>query len=235
MHDNAKFGIKDLAIEDRPREKLLQKGLYSLSDAELIAILLGSGSQKESAVELAQKILKKYHNNLNELGKANVEQLKNNFLGVGDVKAITIIAAMELGRRRTLQNAITEPVIQTVDDVYNLLYPLLCDLEHEEFWVLFLNQANKLKARINISKGGISKTLTDVRIIFKKALETGATAIILCHNHPSGNLNPGKEDIELTKRIIEAGKIMDIKILDHIIISDTDFFSFKNENMLYGN
>jgi DNA repair protein RadC len=233
MIETAKLGIKDLALEDRPREKLMQKGLLAMTDAELIAIIIASGNRNESAVELAQKILKSYQNNLNELGKATVEQLKNNFLGVGDAKALTIVAAMELGRRRTLQGDIVEPVIQTTYDVVNIFHPLLSDLDHEEIWGLLLNKANKVKYNFNISKGGITETITDIRLIFKKALEIGATAIIMCHNHPSGNLKPSKSDIELTKRMVEAGKIMDIKILDHIIISNKDFFSFKEQDMLY--
>jgi DNA repair protein RadC len=139
---------------------------------------------------------------------------------------------MELGRRRSLQNALIEPVIHTTYDVINLVHSILSDLDHEEFWCLLLNQANKVKSNFNISKGGIAETFIDIRLIFKKAFEIGATAIILCHNHPSGNLRPSKQDIELTKRIIDAGKILDIKILDHIIINDKEFYSFKNENMI---
>jgi DNA repair protein RadC len=164
MSETAKLGIKDLAFEDRPREKLLQKGLLAMTDAELIAILIGSGNRNESAVELAQKILKSYQNNLNELGKATVERLKNNFLGVGDAKALTIVAAMELGRRRSLQNALIEPVIQTTYEVVNLFQPIIGDLDHEEVWGLLLNQANKLKCNFNISKGGITDVRADIRM-----------------------------------------------------------------------
>jgi len=232
MSENIKFGIKDLAKEERPREKLLEKGLFSLADAELIAILLGSGSSKESAVELARKILKEYKNNLNELGKATVEQLKNNFHGVGDAKAITIVAAMELGRRRLSQEVVDIPSIKSSQDIFNLIKPLLSDLNHEEFWILLLNRANKVIARFMVSKGGITGTVTDVRLIFKKAIENWATSIILCHNHPSGSLKPSKEDIVITKKIEEAGKILDIKILDHVIITDKSFFSFADNDLI---
>ena len=231
MTDTTKYGIKDLAVEERPREKLLQKGINALSDAELIAILLGSGSSKESAIELAQKIIIKYQNNLNELGKATVEQLKENFHGVGDAKAISIVAAMELGRRRSLQNALISPVISNSNDIVNLFLPILGDLLHEEFWVLFLNRASKVKAKFNVSKGGLSGTETDVRLIMKKALENDASSMILCHNHPSGNNLPSDDDINLTKRITEAGKIMKIPVMDHIIISDNGYYSFYDNNI----
>jgi DNA repair protein RadC len=229
MPADSKCGIKDLAFDDRPREKLLLKGVSSLSDAELVAILLRSGSRKESAIQLAQKILKEYQNSFNELGKATVDQLRSKFLGIGYTKAVTIIAAMEIGRRRLSQNLVEEPVILTSVDAYNIFKPLMCDIEHEELWALFLNKANKIKAKVNITKGGIGETITDSRIIFKKALEINATAIILCHNHPSGNLTPSQQDIDFTENIIEAGNIMNIKILDHLIITNKGYFSFTEQ------
>ena len=232
MSEIVKFGIKDLAKDERPREKLIEKGLFSLTDAELLAILLRSGSVKESAVELARNILKNHKNNLNELGKATVEQLKNSFHGVGDAKANTIVAAMELGRRRLLQEANEAPSIKTSYDILNLIKPMMSDLSHEEFWIFLLNRANKVINRFMVSKGGIAGTVTDVRLIFKKAIENNATSIILCHNHPSGNSNPSNEDITVTKKIEEAGKLLDIKILDHIIISENSFFSFADNNLI---
>jgi len=232
MLDFKKFGIKNLAEEDRPREKALQKGLSALSNSELIAILLGSGSEQESAVELAQKIMNEYNNNLNLLGKATVEELKNKFHGVGYAKAVTIAAAMELGRRRELQEMPEMPVIKTSYDIVKLFKPILCDLKHEEFWIALLKRNNRVIARFNVSKGGISGTCADVRVILKKALENGSSSIVLCHNHPSGNLNPSNEDIELTKKLKDAGKLMNIPIVDHVIISDNNFFSFSDENIL---
>jgi len=232
MTEYLKLGIKDLAEEDRPREKLLQKGLSALSDAELIAILLGSGSSKESAVELARKIMSGYNNNLNELGKASIEQLKNNFYGVGEAKAITIVAAMELGRRRSLHDFPVLPAIKSSSDIYKLLHPVIGDLRHEEFWIILLNRANKVKSQFNISKGGIDKTVIDIRLILKKAIENGASSIILCHNHPSGNINPSDEDIKITKKLKEAGSLMDIAVLDHVIITESGYFSFADSEMM---
>jgi len=232
MQINSKYGIKDLAKEDRPREKLLEKGLFSLTDAELIAIILGSGSRKESALELAQKILKEYHNNLKELGKATAEQLINKFHGVGNAKAISIVAAMELGRRYSLQKAVNKPLIAQSVDIDNIMRPLLSDLNHEEFWVLLLNRANRVIMRFNVSKGGIDKTFIDIRMIFKIAIEHNAISLILCHNHPSGNLKPSLDDIKLTNKIVETSKIMDIKVIDHVIICENGYFSFIDENML---
>jgi DNA repair protein RadC len=227
-----KFGIKDLALEDRPREKMLEKGLFSLTDVELIAILLGSGSAKESALELAKKIMKEYHNYLNELGKASVEQLKNKFHGVGDAKAISIVASMELGRRHATNAPLETPVIRTTDDIFKIMHPLIGDLEYEEFWIILLNRAKKVKKQFNVSKGGLSNTVTDVRIIFKKALDYGASDMILCHNHPSGACYPSSQDIELTKKIYDAGKILDINIIDHVIITNKSYYSFSENNLL---
>ncbi|MCL2072306.1 MAG: DNA repair protein RadC [Marinilabiliaceae bacterium] len=232
MSESVKYGIKDLATEDRPREKFLQKGFFALSDAELIAIIIGSGSSKESAVELAQKIMIKYRNNLNELGKATVEQLTESFHGVGIAKAVSIVAAMELGRRRSFQNVLESPVIDNSFDIFNLFLPILGDLQHEEFWVLFLNRANKIISKYNVSKGGISSTSADVRIIMKKALENNASSIVICHNHPSGKSNPSNEDINLTNRLVEAGKIMEIPLRDHLIISDNRYYSFYDNNLI---
>lgn len=227
-----KLTIKQLSVEDRPREKMIQKGLPSLSEAELLAILLGSGSAKESAVELAKRIMVAYGNNLNQLGKAGISELKNNFHGVGEAKAVTIVAAMELGRRRLLQESLEMPTIKSSNDAYQLLSPMMGDLPHEEFWIVMLNRANKIITRYNVSKGGLTGTVIDVRLILKKALEVYAASMIISHNHPSGNLSPSDADIKITKKIKEAGQIMDIPVLDHIIVTDNGYFSFADEGVL---
>ncbi|HLW06174.1 MAG TPA: DNA repair protein RadC [Marinilabiliaceae bacterium] len=224
--------IKQLSAEDRPREKMIQKGLSSLSEAELLAILLGSGSAKESAVELAKRILIAYDNNLNQLGKAGIDELKNSFHGVGEAKAVTIVAAMELGRRRLLQESLEIPAIKSSNDAYQLLLPMMGHLPHEEFWIIMLNRANKIITRYNVSKGGLTGTVIDVRLILKKALEVYAASMIISHNHPSGNLTPSDADIKITKKIKEAGTIMDIPVLDHIIVTDNGYFSFADEGLL---
>jgi len=232
MEDYQKLSIRQWAIEDRPREKLLQKGIASLSDAELLAILIGSGSQKESAVDLSRKILMDAQNNLNELGKASIESLQNHYHGVGQAKAIIIVAALELGRRRQLSSPMERPQIKKSEDVFDLMHPVVADLPHEEFWILILNQANKVITRFNSSKGGISGTVIDVRIIMEKALYQRASSLILCHNHPSGNKKPSKADINITQKLAEAGKILDIQVLDHVIVAENHYFSFADEGML---
>lgn len=232
MAEYYKIGIKELAVEDRPREKMIQKGIASLSDAELVAILIGSGSTKESAVELARKIMAGFKNNLNELGKASIEDLKNRFHGVGEAKAVSIVAAMELGRRRLLHQSLEMPVVKSSQDVFNLYRPVIADLPHEEFWITLLNRANKVRHRFNISKGGITGTVIDVRLILKKALENNASSIVLCHNHPSGNTQPSDADIQITKKLKEAGKIMEIPVLDHLIVTENGYFSFADEGLL---
>lgn len=232
MPNYEKLTIKQLSAEDRPREKMIQKGLSSLSEAELLAILLGSGSAKESAVELAKRIMVAYGNNLNQLGKAGIGELKNSFHGVGEAKAVTIVAAMELGRRRLLQESLEMPSIKSSNDAYRLLSPMMGDLPHEEFWIVMLNRANKIITRYNVSKGGLTGTVIDVRLILKKALEVYAASMIISHNHPSGNLSPSDADIKITKKIKEAGVIMDIPVLDHIIVTDNGYFSFADEGLL---
>ncbi len=231
MNEVEHLKIKDWALEDRPREKLLNKGINSLSDAELIAILIGSGNKNESAVELSKKILKNADNNLNELGKLRIEELKKN-KGIGTAKAITIIAAMELGKRRKQSDLIKKNKISSSNDAYTIFSIILADLSYEEFWILLLNRSNKIIDKIKISKGGITGTVTDIRIIMKEALDKKATSIILCHNHPSGNVKPSESDIKITKKIKEAGEIMDIKVLDHIIVVEKEYFSFSDEGML---
>jgi DNA repair protein RadC len=223
--------IKDWALEDRPREKLLYKGISSLSDAELLAILIGSGSNDKSAVDLAREILKLASNNLQSLGKLDVHDLVK-LKGIGTAKAINIMAALELGRRRKSAEIVESAKIRSSNDVYNIFNPLLADLTHEEFWLLYLNRSNKILSRHKISQGGISGTITDVRLIMKKALELLASSIIICHNHPSGNLDPSEADTRITHKIKEAATCFDISLLDHIIVTDNGYYSYADNGAL---
>ena len=225
------FSIKKWAEGDRPREKLLQKGEISLSDAELIAILIGSGNRDESAVQLAQKILQQSNNKLNDLGKCSVKQLLK-FKGIGEAKAISIVAAMELGRRRRAEEANIKKKISSSQSVFEVMQPVLGDLPHEEFWILYLNNSNKVLQKLQLSKGGITGTLVDVRLAFKSALEIGATSLILVHNHPSGTLKPSRADKQLTHKLKQAGQSLDIKVLDHLIVTQKSYFSFADEAIL---
>ncbi|WP_299670695.1 DNA repair protein RadC [uncultured Polaribacter sp.] len=226
-----KLTIKSWALDDRPREKLVSKGKTTLSDAELIAILIGSGNREESAVALSKRILKSVNGNINELAKLSVEKLSE-FKGIGEAKAIAIITALELGKRRQLEIALEKPKITSSKDVANAMQPIIGDLAHEEFWVLFLNNSNKVVAKSQISKGGLTATIVDIRLLFKKALEMAAVAIIVCHNHPSGKLEASSADRELTKKIKDAGTTLDIKLLDHLIITEKAYFSFADEGLL---
>ncbi len=223
--------IKAWAEEDRPREKLLTKGKQVLSDAELLAILLGSGSREETAVGLAQRILKSVENDLNELGKRTIAELIK-FKGMGEVKAIAVVAAMELGRRRQLTDVRVRPQIRGSRDAYDVIAPILIDLQHEEFWILLLNRANKVLSREQISLGGVAGTVVDAKIIFRKAIEGMASGLILVHNHPSGNLQPSQQDIELTKKLKKAGETLDISVFDHLIIANNNYFSFADEHLI---
>ncbi|MDF0708969.1 RadC family protein [Flagellimonas okinawensis] len=227
----ASFSIKNWADDDRPREKLVQKGSSVLSDAELIAILIGSGSRNESAVELAKRILASVNHNLNELGKLSVNQLMR-FKGIGEAKAVTIAAALEMGRRRRLEDNVKITQIKSSHDVFELLYPLLGELQHEEFWVVYLNNSNKVVHKAQLSKGGITGTLVDVRLVLKQALELGAVGIILAHNHPSGTLQPSKADKQLTQKLKMASEALDIKVLDHLILSQQQYLSFADKGIL---
>jgi DNA repair protein RadC len=231
MADNKKLSIKNWALEDRPREKLLAKGISSLSDSELIAILIGSGNKDESAVELSMKILNKVNNNLNELGKLSVKELETN-KGIGEAKAISIIAALELGKRRKLADIINKKKIEGSKDVFELFQPILGDLPYEEFWILLLNRSNKIIDKYKISQGGVSGTIIDMRLILKNAIEKLASSIILCHNHPSENMKPSEPDIKITKKLKEAAKIMDISVIDHVIITDSSYYSFADEGII---
>ena len=223
--------ITDWAVEDRPREKLIQKGTNSLSDAELLAILISSGTKEKSAVDLGRELLKIANNNLNSLGKLTISDLTK-LRGIGLARAVTIAAALELGRRRKLAEGPEIPQIKCSKDVFDLFSPLLSDLPHEEFWILFMNRSNRVTNRMKLSQGGISGTVTDVRIVMKKAIECLASGIIVCHNHPSGNLNPSESDTRITQKIKEAGNIMDIQLLDHLIISEKDYYSFADNGLL---
>lgn len=223
--------IKDWALEDRPREKLLYKGISSLSDAELLAILLGSGSNDKSAVDLAREILSIASNNLHRLGKLDVHDLVK-LKGIGTAKAINIMAALELGRRRKSAEIIEAAKIRSSNDVYTIFNPLLADLTHEEFWLLYLNRSNKILSRHKLSQGGVSGTITDVRLIIKKALELLASSMIICHNHPSGNLEPSEADNRITQKIKEAAACFDINLLDHVIVTDNGYYSYADNGAL---
>jgi DNA repair protein RadC len=223
--------ITDWAVEDRPREKLYKKGTSSLSDAELLAILIGSGTRNRSAVDLGRELLSMAGNNLNSLGKLSISDLRK-IRGIGNARAVTIAAALELGRRRKLAEMPDTPQIKCSRDVFDLIAPLVSDLPHEEFWILFLNRSNKVINRMKLSQGGISGTVTDVRIVMKKAIENLASGIIVCHNHPSGNLSPSESDTRITQKIKEAGALMDIQLLDHLIVSDKDYYSFADNGLL---
>jgi DNA repair protein RadC len=223
--------IKCLAEDDRPREKLLNIGRQNLSDAELLAIILGSGSATETAVQLAQRILSDFGNDINLLAKSSVADLRK-FKGVGEVKAITIAAAFELGRRRDDKDISEKPKIATSYDAFKLLNAKLSDLPHEEFWILLLNRANTVVKMECISKGGVSGTVVDARLILKPAIEFLASGIILCHNHPSGQLKPSEQDISLTRKLKESTRMMDINLLDHIIIGEQKYLSFADEGIL---
>lgn len=223
--------IKSWAEEDRPREKLILKGKSSLTNAELIAILIGSGSQKETAVELSRKILARYDNNLQELSRASVHHLSE-FPGIGEAKAISIIAAMELGRRYRSSEAISRKKITCSQDAYNSIYSYLSDCEYEEFYIILLNRANELVSIQKISEGGTSGTVVDPKKVFKLGLIYQASGIILCHNHPSGNLQASQQDKNITKRLKTSGELIEINILDHLIIGKGKYLSFADEGLL---
>lgn len=224
--------IKSWSEDDRPREKMLLKGRMALSDSELLAILIGSGTPGESAVDLCKKILKDYNNNLHELGKAEIKTLIRRYKGIGEAKAITVLAALELGRRRQVTEAMEKPRITSSKDAFNLLAPFVQDLPHEEFWVLFMNRANKVLHKQPVSSGGISQTVVDVSKIIKIAIDHYATALILCHNHPSGAIKPSQADIQITQKIKNAAALFDIAIYDHIIVGEKMYLSFADEGIL---
>lgn len=231
MNTEKPLNIRSWAPEDRPREKLQLKGKSSLTDAELIAILLGSGTTTLSAVDLAKKILQSSGNNLHDLARSSVKELTK-IKGIGEAKAITIVAALELGRRRKEHDVDEKPKITNSRDAFEILKPDLLDIQHEEFWVLLLNRANRVIRKHQISQGGVSGTVADPKIIFKSALNDLASGIILAHNHPSGNLTASQADIDLTKKLKDAGKLLDIQVLDHVIVAGQKYYSFADEGML---
>ncbi|MBO7608454.1 MAG: DNA repair protein RadC [Paludibacteraceae bacterium] len=226
-----RLSLKELAIDDRPREKMLQKGAGALSNAELLAILIGSGNNKETAVELSQRILTDNRNNLAELSTKDLPQLMT-YRGIGEAKAITIAAAMEIGRRRSVEKALERPSVSTSEEAYNILKTYMEDLSHEEVWVLYLNQANKVISSKKISSGGVALAIMDVRLIMKEALNLLASSIILSHNHPSGAIIPSEHDKKSTQRIKEACNIFEISMLDHIIVGKGSYFSFNDNGLL---
>lgn len=226
-----RLSLKELSLDDRPREKMLLKGASALSNAELLAIVIGSGNSKETAVELSRRILSDNGNNLSELSRKEIPQLTK-YNGIGEVKAICITAAMEIGRRRNLEKALERPAIKNSTDAYEALRSSIEDLPHEEVWVLYLNNSNKIVCREKVSTGGVALSVIDVKIIMKKALELLSCAIVMGHNHPSGSLTPSPQDITSTKKIKEACQFFDIRFLDHIIVSHEGFYSFNDNNML---
>jgi DNA repair protein RadC len=231
MEENTRLKILEWAEEDRPREKLMLKGRSSLSDAELIAILIGSGTTTCSAVDLAKIILKDTGNDLNQLATLSVSDLQK-FKGIGEAKAISIISALELGRRRKVSVPAERVGISCSEDAYHLMKPHLMDISHEQFWIILLNKSNKVIKKSQVSTGGISGTVADPRIIFKIAVENLACGIILVHNHPSGNKKPSEADIQLTQRLKQAGVYLDVPVLDHLIFTDQGYYSFADEGKL---
>ena len=232
MHQKpVSFSIKNWSDDDKPREKLLHKGRSVLSNAELIAILIGSGNKEESAVELSKRILASVDNNLNELGKLSIQQLMK-FKGIGEAKAISIAAALEMGRRRRGEDFLKIQKIGSSQDAFEVLQPIMGELQHEEFWILYLNNSNKILHKAQLSKGGITGTLVDVRLLMRQSLELGAVALILAHNHPSGTLKPSQADKEITHKIKNASESLDIRVLDHLIITQKEYFSFADNQLL---
>lgn len=225
------FSIKNWSDDDKPREKLVHKGRSVLSNAELIAILIGSGTKNETAVALSKRILASTNNNLNELGKVSIKQLMK-FKGIGEAKAVSIAAALEIGRRRQNEKAMLKAQISGSQAVFDLLQPLVADLPHEEFWIVYLNNSNKVIHKAQLSKGGITGTLVDVRLVMKQALELGAVSLILAHNHPSGALKPSEADKKITNKLQKASEAMDIRVLDHVIITQNKYYSFADNNLI---
>lgn len=226
-----KLSINHWAEEDRPREKMMRKGAEALSIAELLAILIGSGTTEDSAVSLMQKVLSRCDNNINTLGKWSLNDFTS-FKGLGPAKGITIMAALELGKRRAMQEPIERAVIKESTDIYNIFHPLLCDSPQEEFWLLLLNQAAKVIDKVRISQGGIDQTTVDVRSVMREAILVRATQIAIVHNHPSGNLKPSNEDINITNKIKKASDLLNIRLIDHVIVTDGNFYSFHDHGLI---
>ena len=232
MTELTKLSVKDWSPEDRPREKLLTKGVNSLSNAELLAIILRSGTKEETVVELSQRILQSFENDLSRFGKASANHLMTNFKGIGEAKAIGIIAALELGKRRKAEDFGARKKIICSLDIYNYFYPFLCDLQHEEFWALFLNHSNRIIDRFKVSQGGISETVVDGKLIYKEAVTRLATFVVLCHNHPSGNHLPSPQDNTVTLRIKKGLEMLEMYLLDHIILTDGKYYSYADEGRI---
>ena len=228
---NGKLNINEWAVEDRPREKLLRLGAEALTNAELLAILVGSGSTTESAVDLMKHVLGDCGNNLNQLGKLTVRQLTA-YHGVGEAKAVTILAACELGKRRQKERALERTQLNSAVAIYDFMLPQMQDLDVEEAWVLFMNQNFKLLRCMRLSRGGITETSVDVRVVMKEALLSGATVLALCHNHPSGNVKPSTDDDRITRRVQQACELMRIHFLDHLVITDGLYYSYQESGRL---
>ena len=226
-----KLSINRWAEEDRPREKMMLKGANALSVAELLAILIGSGTKEDSAVSLMQKVLSQCNNNLNTLSKWSLNDFTS-FKGLGPAKGITIMAALELGKRRAMQEPIERTVIKESTDIYKIFHPILCDIPQEEFWLLLLNQAAKVIDKVRISQGGIDQTTVDIRTIMREAILMRATQIAVVHNHPSGSLKPMKEDIDITTKIKKACELLNIRLIDHVIVTDANYYSFHDNGVI---
>ncbi|MDR2138039.1 MAG: DNA repair protein RadC [Tannerella sp.] len=231
MDSAERLRIREWAVEDRPREKTLLKGISSLSNAELLAILIGSGNTHETAVQLSQRILNSVSNNLNALGKMSVKELMT-FNGIGEAKAIAIVAAMELARRRGEADPLQRASIRSSEQVFQLFYPLLCDLPHEEFWIAMTNRSGKVIEKVKISQGGTSEATVDLRLILKAAINTLCSGLLLCHNHPSGTLKPSRQDDALTFDVQKAAQLLGIRLLDHLILCDNKYYSYADEGRL---
>lgn len=231
MESAERLRIKELAKEDRPREKMMLKGVSSLSNAELLAILIGSGNNEETAVQLSQRILNAVSNNLNALGKFSMKDLLT-FKGIGDVKAVTIMAATELGRRRRVADSIQQHIILSSQQAFEIFHPILSDLPYEELWIALTNRAGRVIEKIKISQGGTGETTADLRLILKAAINSLCAGILLCHNHPSGNVQPSSQDDSLSFRLEEAASLLNIRLLDHIIICDHSYYSYADEGRL---
>ena len=232
MTEITKLSVKDWSPEDQPREKLLSKGANALSNAELLAVILRSGTKCETVVELSQRILQSFGNDLNRLGKTSANHLISNFKGIGEAKAVGIIAALELGKRRKAEDIHNRKKIICSLDIYNYFYPFLCDLPYEEFWALFLNQSNRIIDKYKISQGGISETVVDGKLIYKEAITRLTSFVVLCHNHPSGNQNPSPQDYSVTQRIRKGLEALEIHLVDHVILTDGNYYSFADEGRI---
>lgn len=227
-----KLSVKHWAEADRPREKILLKGIHSLSDAELLAVIISSGNRDETAVDLAQRILHSVGNSLNQLGKIPIKKLISDFKGIGEAKAITIAAVMELGKRRKSEDIFRQEKFMSSRDIFKYFYPVFCDLPHEEFWVAFLNRSNRVIDRLKISQGGVSETVVDAKLILREAILRLASGIVLCHNHPSGSIDPSWQDDDITRKIKECCRMLDISVIDHLIFSDDKYYSYADEDRI---